>query len=180
MICNTVIGDFYGCPMDGCESTLSGYVDLRVNGFDQNLQWHRADLLTKASRGCVSNVLSSFICAIDIGYASINVSNGQVLWTLAVQPEEETVTLSLPVINYEGLSIIANSTQCTLLNPKGGIGGIFNYIPGLIPPLAGPFVTDDGQIIVADLNSVILQSIDDLSMFSIYFSSSVLKIQVSR
>ena len=152
--CNGVAGDFYGCPMDGCESTLSGYVDLHVGGFDKDLQWHRTDLLNKASRGCVSNILSSFICAIDVGYASINVTNGQLLWTLAVQSEEETDALSLPVINYEGFSIIANSTQCTLVNPQGTIGGIFDYIPSLIPPLAGPFVTDDGQIIVADLHSV--------------------------
>lgn len=154
MTCNSILGEFYGCPMDGCESTLSGYVDLGVDGFDKALQWHRTDLLNTASRGCVSNILSSFICAIDIGYASINVSNGQLLWTLAVQSEEETDPLSLPVINYEGFSIIANSTQCTLLKPEGAIGGIFNYIPRLIPPLAGPFVTDDGQILVADLNSV--------------------------
>ncbi len=153
-IISSVRSDFYGCPMDGCESTLSGYVDIHVDGFDKTVQWQRTDLLHNATRGCVSNALSTVICALDIGYVSINVTNGQLLWLLDVEIEEGTITTSLPVVNYQGFSIIANNTQCTLVNPQGGIGGIFEYSPRLIPPLAGPFITDDGQIVVADLTSV--------------------------
>jgi hypothetical protein len=154
MIISSADGIFYGCPMDGCESTLSGYVDIRVDGFDKEVQWQRMDLLNNATRGCVSNGLSSIICAVDVGYVSINVTNGQLLWSIAIQPDERTVTTSLPIINYQGFSIVANSTQCMLIEPQGDIRGTFSYIPQLIPPLAGPFVTDDGQIIVADLTSV--------------------------
>lgn len=161
--------DFYGCPMDGCESTLNGYVDLRVAGFAKEWQWQRTDLLDNASRGCVSNSFSSVVCAVDVGYVSINVTNGQLLWSFAVQPEEGTMTLSLPVINYQGLLIVANSSVCTLLDAQGAIRGTFNYLPKLIPPLAGPLVTDDGQIIVADLNSVRMTTLMNILKNKILF-----------
>ena len=63
-------------------------------------------------------------------------------------------TTSLPIVNYAGFVIIANSSQCTLINPLGELVGTFNYIPPLIPPVAGPFITQDGQILVADAKSV--------------------------
>jgi len=144
--------------MDGCDSTLSGFVDIHVDGFDKDVQWRRTDLLNNTSRGCVSNGVGTLICAVDIGYVAINVTNGQLLWSIALNTEERKVPASLPVINYEGFSIIANSTQCTLTDPQGVMVGTFNYDPKLIPPLAGPFVTDDGQIVVADLNSVSLST----------------------
>ena len=154
MMISSSSGNFYGCPMDGCESTLSGYVDIPIDGYRGDVKWQRTDLLNNASRGCVSNGLFGIICAVDAGYVSINVTNGQLLWLLPLEIEEETVTVSLPIINYQGFSIIANGTRCTLIEPQGEIGGTFEYIPNLIAPLAGPIVTDDGQIIVADLTSV--------------------------
>lgn len=145
---------FTGCPMDGCESTLSNFVDLTIDGFHENVKWRRIDLLKNDSRGCVSNGLSSIICVVDSGYASFNITNGELLWLIAIQTSEETETASLPIVNYEGFLIISNNTDSMLVNHDGKIQGVFNYEPILIPPLAGPFVTDDGQIIVADLVSV--------------------------
>ncbi|CAF1073696.1 unnamed protein product [Adineta steineri] len=156
---STSSGYFTGCPMDGCETTLSGFVDLSVDKFNEHVEWQRTDLLTISSRGCISNEQTSLICAVDTGYVSINATNGQILWSIPLDIEEKTIAVSLPVINYQGFLIIANSTRCTLINPQGAIVGIFNYIPRLIPPLAGPFVTDDGQIIVAD--SVSFVGIED-------------------
>ena len=154
MMISSASCNFNGCPMDGCESTLSGYVDIHVDGFGKNVQWQRTDLLQNATRGCVSNAVSTVICALDIGYVSINVTNGQLLWSVNVENDEGVTITSLPIVNYRGYSIIANSTQCALTDPQGGNAGTFTYIPRLIPPLAGPFVTDDGHIVVADLNSV--------------------------
>ncbi|CAF3681555.1 unnamed protein product [Rotaria socialis] len=148
-------GYFTGCPMDGCESTLSHFVDIAVDGFDKNTKWQRSDLLTNSSRGCVSNGLSSLICSVDVGYVSINITNGELLWSITLEIKERTETASLPVVNYEGFMIIANNTRCTLVDPQGVIRGVFDYTPMLIPPLAGPFVTDDGQIVVADLISFV-------------------------
>ncbi|CAF0765861.1 unnamed protein product [Adineta steineri] len=150
LIISTSNGYFTGCPMDGCETTLSGFVDLNADKFNEHVEWQRTDLLTISSRGCISNEQTSLICAVDVGYVSINATNGQILWSIPLDIEEKTIAVSLPVINYQGFLIIANSTRCTLINPQGAIVGIFNYIPLLIPPLAGPFVTNDGQIIVAD------------------------------
>lgn len=150
---------FTGCPMDGCESTLSGFVDVGVGGFDENAKWRRMDLITSTSRGCVSNGQSSLICALDIGYVSVNITNGQLLWYIALDRVEKTEATSLPVVNYQGYSIIANSTRCVLINPQGVVAGIFNYLPMLIPPLAGPFVTNGGQIVVADLVTVSFENI---------------------
>ncbi|CAF0827108.1 unnamed protein product [Rotaria sordida] len=155
LIISTSNGYFTGCPMDGCESTLSGFVDVAVDGFDEDVKWRRTDLLTISSRGCVSNGLSSLICAVDVGYVSINMTNGQLLWIIPLKIRGKTETASLPIVNYKGFSIIANNTQCALIDPQGVARGIFNYEPILIPPLAGPFVTDDGQIIVADLVSFV-------------------------
>jgi hypothetical protein len=143
--------------MDGCESTLSGFVDVAVDGFDKNVKWRRIDLSISSSRGCVSNGESSLICAVDIGYVSLNITNGRLLWYIALESGEKIETASLPVVNYRGFLIIANSTRCTLVNPQGDVAGIFNYYPTLIPPLAGPFVTDDGYIMVADSVSVSLE-----------------------
>ncbi len=172
---SSIGGDFNGCPMDGCDSTLSGFVDIHVDGFDKDVQWRRTDLLNSTSRGCVSNALYSLLCAVDVGYVSINVTNGQLLWSITVETKESMEAASLPVVNYQGFSIIANSTRCTLINPDGTIVGTFNYIPQLISPLAGPFVTDDGQIIVADLTSVSFEQfircrsicVDEISSFYI-------------
>ncbi|UJR34203.1 hypothetical protein I4U23_021609 [Adineta vaga] len=155
MIISNSHGYFTGCPMDGCESTLSGFVDIDVNRLNERVEWQRTDLLTNPSRGCVSNGESSLICAVDVGYVSINVTNGQLLWSIPLDLEEKTIAESLPVVNYQGFLIIANSTQCTLIDPQGEVAGIFGYIPQLIAPLAGPFVTNDGQIIVADLVSFV-------------------------
>lgn len=155
---------FNGCPMDGCDGALSGFVDININGFDKDVQWRRTNLLNNnISRGCVSNGIFSLICAVDIGYVSLNVTNGELLWSIALEAQEIPVTASLPVINYQGYSIIANNTQCALINPQGVIVGTFNYNPILLPPLAGPFVTDGGQIIVADSNSVSSEYIDHCS-----------------
>jgi hypothetical protein len=153
MICSSG-GIFNGCPLDGCERTLSGFVDIHVDGFDKDVEWRRTDLLNNTSRGCVSNGLYSLMCAVDMGYISINVTNGHLLWSIPLEIEEKTVAASLPIINYQGYSLIANGTRCTYIDPDGAILGTFNYEPKLIPPLAGPFVTDEGQIIVADLTSV--------------------------
>ncbi|CAF3021047.1 unnamed protein product [Rotaria sp. Silwood2] len=141
--------------MDGCESTLSGFVDIAVDGFDKDVKWRRTDLLTISSRGCISNALSSLICAVDVGYVSLNMTNGQLLWIIPLESREKTEIASLPIVNYEGFLITANNTRCMLVDPQGVVRGIFNYEPVLIPPLAGPFVTDDGQIIVADLVSFV-------------------------
>jgi hypothetical protein len=160
-------GYFTGCPMDGCESTLSGFVDLAVDGFDEHVKWQRTDLLTISSRGCVSNDQSSVLCAVDTGYVSINVTNGQSLWFIVLEIKEKSVAASLPILNYQGFSIIANSTRCTLVDTRGIISGTFDYEPMLIPPLAGPFITDDGQIIVADSVSVsFYQIIPCVAMFN--------------
>ena len=140
--------------MDGCESTLSHFVDLSIDGFHTPLQWSRTDLIKQASRGCVSNDQSSLICTLDGQYASINVTNGQVRWSIYLKPQRELITYSLPIINYAGFSIIANDSQCTLIDPQGSIVGTFEYQPILKTLLAGPIITDDGQIIVADAISV--------------------------
>lgn len=140
--------------MDGCESPLNHFVDLPIDSFDRELQWKRTDILQKSTRGCISNDQSTILCAVDTGYASINVTNGQTLWTMDLNGEAPTTTISLPIVNYAGFSIIANSSRCTLLSPDGAIGGTFDYTPKLIPPLAGPVITEDGQIIVADAKSV--------------------------
>lgn len=150
-ICN---GYFTGCPMDGCESTLSGFVDINVVGFDEYAKWQRTDLLTTSSRGCISNGESALICAVDMGYISINMTNGELLWFIALETRHTVEPASLPIVNYEGFMIIANNTKCSLINPHGVVVGVFDYQPILISPLAGPFVTDDGQIVVADLVSV--------------------------
>ncbi len=160
---SSIDGLFNGCPMDGCESTLSGFVDIQVDGFHKDVQWRRTDLLNNISRGCVSNALRSLICTVDIGYASINITNGELLWSIALEPEERTVAATLPVITYQGYSIIANSTRCTLIDPQGGIVGSFNYYPTLIPPLAGPFLIEAGQIVVADSTSVSFEYINPCS-----------------
>lgn len=152
-----VTGDFTGCPMDGCDSPLSHFVDLSIEGFDQQVQWRRTDLLTKTTRGCISNDRSSVLCAVDVGYVSINLTDGQPIWFVELETEEKAEPASLPVINYAGFSIIANSTRCTLINPQGNIAGVFDYTPRLLGALAGPFVTDDGQIIIADSVSVSIE-----------------------
>jgi hypothetical protein len=165
MICSSG-GSFTGCLMDGCENTLSSFVDIAIDGFNDHVEWQRTDLLTSPSRGCVSNGLSLLICAVDMGYVSINATNGQLLWSIGLDTEEKTIAASLPIVNFQGFSIVANSTRCTLIDPQGGILGTFDYNPLLVPPLAGPFVTDDGQIIVADLISVSFEHIS--CCFKIY------------
>lgn len=145
---------FTGCPMDGCENTLSHFVDLPIHSFHSDIAWHRTDLLRKETRGCISNDQSSVICSTDSGFSSINADDGQIRWSIDFQSDSNTDTYSLPVINYAGYSIIANYSHCTLIDPNGSIGGTFLYQPILQGPLAGPFVTVDGQIIVADSISV--------------------------
>jgi hypothetical protein len=160
---SSIDGLFNGCPMDGCDSTLSGFVDIQVDGFDKDVQWRRTDLLSNISRGCVSNALDSPICTVDIGFASINITNGDLLWSIALEPEERTEATELPVITYQGYSIIANSTRCTLIDPQGAIVGSFNYNPTLISPLAGPSLIEAGQIVVADSTSVSFEYINPSS-----------------
>ena len=145
---------FTGCPMDGCDSALTGFVDVSIDGFAEHVEWQLADLVTAPTRGCVSNERSSLLCAIDQGYASINVTDGQLLWSISLDVEQSRTPASLPVLNNAGFSIIANSTRCSLISPQGRVAGTFDYEPTLIAPLAGPFVTDDGQIVVADSFSV--------------------------
>jgi hypothetical protein len=87
---------------------------------------------------------------VDVGYVSINLTNRESIWFIELETEEKSEAVSLPVINYAGFSIIANSTRCTLINPQGDIAGTFDYTPRLIEALAEPFVTEDRQILVAD------------------------------
>jgi hypothetical protein len=177
---SVITGDFTGCPMDGCESSLSHFVDLSIERFDKQLQWRRTDLVTKSTRGCIANDRSSVLCVVDVGYASINLTNGQPIWFVQLDTEEKSEAASLPVINNAGFSIIANNTRCTLINPEGNIAGTFNYTPRLLGAVAGPFVTDDGQIIIADSVSVSI-GLQKQSMIFIFPSSlSVLKIPVFR
>ncbi len=77
----------------------------------------------------------------SIGYVSINITNGRLLWHIAVKRVETMDAISLPIAYYGGYLIIANSTGCVVINPQGVVSGVFNYNPKLIPPLAGPFVT---------------------------------------
>lgn len=171
MICG-IVGDFTGCPMDGCESTLSGFVDISVSNFNEHIEWQRTDLLATSTRGCVSNEQTSLLCALDSGYGAFNVTNGQLLWLVGVEAEKGATAVSLPVVNYQGYAIIANSSGCILVNPGGDVVGTFAYLPSLIPPLAGPFVTNDGQIIVADSISVSFSSVSIRSFHHPrYFSS---------
>ncbi len=72
---------------------------------------------------------------------SINITNGRLLWHIAVKRVETMDAISLPIAYYGGYLIIANSTGCVVINPQGVVSGVFNYNPKLIPPLAGPFVT---------------------------------------
>lgn len=160
---------FDGCPMDGCDRTLSGFVDINVNGFNPNVEWRRTDLLNHTSRGCVSNGMYSVICAVDTGYVSINITNGELIWSITLNSEEKSMEIPLPVVNYQGYSIIANDTRCALINPQGEIVGTFNFHPKLISPLAGPFVTDNSQIVVGDLNAVSYKYFN-LSFFNIKYS----------
>ena len=146
--------DFTGCPIDGCGSSLNHFVDLSIAKFNREIQWKRTDLLRKPTRGCVANDQSTILCAVDQRYVSINITNGEILWSIDLQDEERTNTTSLPIVNYAGFVILANSSQCTLINPLGDLVGTFNYIPPLVPPLAGPLITQDGQILVADAKSV--------------------------
>ena len=175
-----ITGDFTGCPMDGCESSLSHFVDLSIERFDQQVQWRRMDLVTKSTRGCISNDRSSVLCVVDVGYASINLTSGQPIWFVELDTEEKSDAASLPVINYAGFAIIANNTRCTLINPQGSIAGTFNYTPRLIGAVAGPFVTDDGQIIIADLVSVSIELRTQPMVLHFPSSLLVLKIPVSH
>ena len=152
---------FTGCPMDGCDSALTGFVDLSIDGFADHVEWQLTDLITTSTRGCVSNEQSTLLCAIDEGYASINVTNGELLWTIPLDVEQSRTPASLPVLNHAGFSIIANRTRCSLISPRGHVTGTFDYEPMLIGSLAGPFVTDDGQIVVADSLSVSDQMLID-------------------
>lgn len=150
---------YFGCPMDGCDSSLSSFVDININGFNKDIQWQYTNLINKTTRGCVSNSRSSLICVIDDGYVGLNITNGQILWSVTIDNDQTSESAALPIVNRIGYSIIANSSRCTLIDPDGNIVGTFNYSPELQSPLAGPFVTNDGQIIVAD--SVSFVGIED-------------------
>ena len=131
LICviSTINCSFFGCPMDGCDRSLSSFVDVNISQFDRNVFWQRTDLLNKTTRGCVSNSGSSLICSIDNGYVGVNITNGQILWLVPMKIDERSDVASLPIVNFNGYSIIANSSGCTLINAVGDIIGTFNYNP---------------------------------------------------